>query len=239
MATFAFVHGGGDVGWAWHLVERELRSLGHQTVAPDLPCDDPTATLVDYADAVVNAIDERRDVIVVGHSYGGFTAPLVADRVGAAALVLVAAMVPGPGETPAAWWGNTGHAQAAAEQAELDGGVTGSDDPYITYYHDVPRALAETALGKARDESEAAYNTPWPLDAWPAVPTKFVVCSDDRLFPAGFMRRLVAERLGIVADEIPSGHYAALSRPRELARLLAGYADPAGGGTGCRSALAS
>ena len=61
MATFVFVHGGGDVGWYWHLVERELHGLGHQTVAPDLPCDDDTASLVDYADAVVDAIDDRRE----------------------------------------------------------------------------------------------------------------------------------------------------------------------------------
>jgi pimeloyl-ACP methyl ester carboxylesterase len=221
MATFAFVHGGGDVGWSWHLVERELRGLGHQTVAPDLPCDDPTASLVDYADTVVAAIGDRRDVIVVGHSYGGFTAPLVAARGRAEALVLVAAMIPAPGETPAAWWENTGHKQAVAQQAELDGGVTGSDDPYVVYYHDVPRALAQEALSKARNESEVAYSTRWPLDAWPCVPTKFIVCTEDRLFPPEFMRRLVAERLGIVPDEIPSGHYAPLSRPRELAGLLA------------------
>jgi pimeloyl-ACP methyl ester carboxylesterase len=222
--TFALVHGGGDVGWSWHLVERELRDLGHQTVAPDLPCDNPSASLADYADAVIDAIGDRRDIIVVGHSYGGFTAPLVADQVRAQALVLVAAMIPAPGETPAAWWENTGHKQAVAEQAELDGGLTGSDDPYIAYYHDVPRALAEEALSKARDESEVAYSSPWPLGAWPAVPTKFIVCSEDRAFPPAFMRRVVAERLGIVADEIPASHSVALSRPRELAKLLDGYA---------------
>jgi pimeloyl-ACP methyl ester carboxylesterase len=221
MATFALVHGGGDVGWSWHLVERALRGLGHRTVAPDLPCDDPTASLVDYADTVVDAIGDRRDVIVVGHSYGGFTAPLVADRVRAEALVLVAAMIPAPGETPAAWWENTGHKQAVAEQAELDGGLTGSDDPYVAYYHDVPRALAEEALSKARNESEVAYSTRWPLDAWPRVPTRFILCSEDRLFPPEFMRRLVADRLGIVPEEIPAGHYAPLSRPLELAALLA------------------
>jgi thioesterase domain-containing protein len=226
MATFAFVHGGGDVGWSWHLVERELRRLGHQTVAPDLPCDDPIASLVDYADAVVDAIDGRGDVIDVGHSYGGFTAPLVADRVRAELLVLVAAMIPVPGETPAQWWHNTGHSEAVAAQSRLDGGLTGSDDPYVAYYHDVPRALAETALRKARDESEVAYATPWPLDAWPAVPTKFIVCTHDRLFPSAFMRRVVADRLGIVVDEIAAGHYAPLSRPRQLAILLAGYATP-------------
>jgi pimeloyl-ACP methyl ester carboxylesterase len=232
MATFAFVHGGGDVGWAWHLVENELRGLGHQTVAPDLPCNNPAASLVDYADAVVDAIADRRDVIVVGHSYGGFTAPLVAERVSAQALVLVAAMIPAPGETPAAWWENTGHRQAVAEQSQLDGGLTGNDDPYVAYYHDMPRALAEAAMSKARDESEVAYETPWPLDAWPQVPTKFIVCSEDRVFPAKFMRRLVAERLGIVADELRSGHYASLSHPRELASMLDEYANPPVGETG-------
>ncbi len=56
MATFALVHGAGDVGWYWHLVEAELRRRGHDVVAPDLPCDDDGASLDDYADAVVEAI---------------------------------------------------------------------------------------------------------------------------------------------------------------------------------------
>src|SRR5215208_3311032 len=36
MATFVVIHGGGDVGWHWHLVEAELRRLGHDVVAQDL-----------------------------------------------------------------------------------------------------------------------------------------------------------------------------------------------------------
>jgi len=39
VATFAFIHGAGDVGWSWHLVERELRTRGHETIARDLPVD--------------------------------------------------------------------------------------------------------------------------------------------------------------------------------------------------------
>ncbi len=50
MASFAFIHGAGDVGWYWHLVEAELRDLGHDTVAPDLPIEDDTRGLTDYAD---------------------------------------------------------------------------------------------------------------------------------------------------------------------------------------------
>ena len=89
------------------LVESVLRQWGHDVVAPDLPCDNDSATLHDYAETVVDAIGDRQDVIVVGHSYGGFTAPLVADRRPVDALVLVAAMVPAPGESPAEWWTNT------------------------------------------------------------------------------------------------------------------------------------
>lgn len=225
MVMFAFVHGGGDAGWSWHLVERELQALGHQTVAPDLPSGDDTATLLDYAATVVDALGDRGRVVVVGHSYGGFTAPLVAERCAAELLVLVAAMIPAPGEPPASWWEHMGYQQAVAEQAQIDGGLTGNDDPSVTFFHDVPPALAAEAQRRERSESETAYNDPWPLDAWPDVPTRFIVCTQDRFFPAGFMRRVVAERLGVVPDEIDAGHCVALSRPRELARMLAGYAD--------------
>jgi pimeloyl-ACP methyl ester carboxylesterase len=226
MATFALIHGGGDVGWYWHLVESVLRQQGHDVVAPDLPCDDDTATLSDYADAVIDAVGEQRDLVVVGHSFGGFTAALVAGRLPVDVLVFVAAMVPAPGETPAAWWGNTGYRQAVEEQARRDGGLTGSDDPFVSFYNGVPPALAKEAISKERSESEAAYTSPWPLDALPAVPTRFVLGTEDRFFPAPFMRRVVAERLGVVPDEIAAGHCVALSRPDDLAILLDGYTRP-------------
>ena len=222
MATFALIHGGGDVGWYWHLVERVLRQRGHDVVAPDLPCDDDTATLLDYADAVVEAVGERRDLVVVGQSYGGFTAPLVAARLPVDVVVFVAGMVPAPGEKPADWWDNTGYRQAVEDQARRDGGLTGSDDPFVCFYHDVPRALAEEALRRDRSESDAAYNSPWPLDALPAVPTRFVLCTEDRFFPPALMRRVVSDRLAMTADEIRAGHCVALSRPKELADLLVG-----------------
>ena len=97
MATFVLIHGAGDVGWYWHLVQAELRRRGHDALAPDLPCEDNSATLDDYADTAIEAIGGRRDLVVVGQSYGGFTAPLVADRARADLLVLVAGMVPVPG----------------------------------------------------------------------------------------------------------------------------------------------
>ena len=44
MATYVLIHGaGGSDSWYWHLVAPRLRSLGHDVVAPDLPCDDEGA----------------------------------------------------------------------------------------------------------------------------------------------------------------------------------------------------
>ncbi len=116
-------------------------------------------------------------------------------------------------------------AEAVREQAARDGGLTGNDDPYVAFYHDVPRELAEQAMSKEREHpSEASMNAPWPLDAWPDVPTRFVLCTQDRFFPADFLRRLAADRLGIIPDEIAAGHCVALSRPKELADLLRRHA---------------
>jgi pimeloyl-ACP methyl ester carboxylesterase len=204
-------------------VEEELRALGHDTVAPDLPVE-RSPTLVECADAVAEAVGApSAPVAVVAQSFGSFVGPLVAERLPTQVLVLVAGMVPAPGEPPDDWWENTGYADAVREQAAVDGGLTGSDDPFVSFYHDVPRPLAEEAMRRERDGSIVGLDEPWPLDAWPTVPTRFVVCSEDRFFPPAFSRRVVADRLGIVPDEIESGHCVALSRPAELARMLDGY----------------
>jgi pimeloyl-ACP methyl ester carboxylesterase len=224
LATFVLVHGAADTGWYWHLTQAELHARGHQTIAPDLPCDNDTASLDDYADAVIDAAAGQRDLVIVGQSYGAFTATLAASRLSSQLLVLLAGMVPAPGERPGDWWTNTGYQQAAAEQASLDGGQTGNDDPLICYYNGVPRALAEEALRRGgRGESSVVWDTPWPLDTWPEVPTKFILGRDDHFFPAAFLRRVARDRLGIVPDEIPGCHCAALSHPKELADLLVSY----------------
>jgi pimeloyl-ACP methyl ester carboxylesterase len=215
MATFVFIHGAGDVGWYWHLVEAALRERGHDTVSPDLPCDDDSAGLPEYADTVVDAIGDRRTLIVVAQSFGGFTAPLVCDRVAVELLVLVAPMIPAPGEAPADYWAHTRYDQEARERY---------DDEIALFYQDVPRELAAEALKRGRTQSEARMREPSPLRAWPDVPTRVLICRDDRLFPAGFLRRVARERLGITTDEIDGGHTPALSRPNELADRLEAYA---------------
>lgn len=210
MANFAFIHGAGDVGWYWHLVEAELRALGHDSVAPDLPIEDDKAGLTEYATAVVNAIHDRRDVVVVAQSFGGYTAPIVADRIGARLIVLVAAMVPSPGESAEDMFANTRWEPERLEDSSA----------HEVFYHDVPTELADEALRRGRRQSDTPGREPWPLGAWPDIETRFVLCRNDRFFPARWLRPLVRDRLGIQPAEIDSGHCPALSRPRDLAGLL-------------------
>ena len=221
MATFVLIHGAADSGWFWHLVEAELRGRGHDVVAPDLPCDDDSAGLAEYADAVVGAVGDRTGLVVVAQSFGGFTAPLVCDQVPADLLVLLAGMVPAPGEAPDDWSANTGFARARREQEERDGPAP--DDDIALFFHDVPPDLAAEAMRRARHQSDTPGKRPWPLPAWPNVPTRFLLCRDDRFFPAEFLRRVVRDRLGFTPDEIDGGHCVALSRPRELADRLEAY----------------
>ena len=210
MSTYALIHGAGDVGWYWHLVEAELRDRGHDTVAPDLPVEDDVAGLDRYADVVVEAIGDRRDVVVVGQSFGGYVAPLVAERIGALGIVLVAPMVPRPGETADEMFRATRWAPAQlADDSEI-----------AVFYHDVPLDLATEALARGRRQSDTPGMEPWPLAAWPDIPTRAIVGRNDRFFPIAWLRGVITDRLGIEPAEIDSGHCPALSRPQELALML-------------------
>ncbi|MDQ3607620.1 MAG: alpha/beta hydrolase [Actinomycetota bacterium] len=215
--TYVLVHGAGDAAANWELLTSELRVRGREVVAVDLPCDDASAGWAAYADAVVDAVGERSDLVVVAHSLGGFTGPLVCARVPVDLLVLVAGMVPSPGETGKDWWANTEHEQAVRDQDDHDG----SD--LAVFFHDVPPGLAAEALANGRDQDETPMLEPWPLDAWPDVPTRYLLCREDRMFPAAWTRRHVHQRLGIFPDEIDGGHCPFLSRPEELADRLEAY----------------
>jgi pimeloyl-ACP methyl ester carboxylesterase len=225
MATFVLIPGAGGSAWYFHRLVPILTERGHRAIAVDLPAADPEAGLPEYTDATLAAIGPHRDdenLVVLGHSLGGFTAPQVAATVGATLLVLTNPMVPEPGETAGDWWGDTGQAKARVDKAIQDG-----RDPEFDlagyFFHDVPADIAQFALATPVPQSDGVFVTPWPLAAWPDVPTRVVQGRDDRFFPLEFQRRVTGERLGLTVDELPGGHLFALSRPVELADQLEAY----------------
>ena len=110
MATYVLVHGGGHGGWCYQRVARILRAEGHEVYAPTLTglgerahLLNPEVDLRRHVEdvAAVLHFEDLRDVILVGHSYGGMvitgTADRVADRVGK--LVFLDAATPVNGQS--------------------------------------------------------------------------------------------------------------------------------------------
>lgn len=211
MATFVLIHGGGGSAWDWHLLVPELAARGHDAVVPELPIDDKSAGFAEFRETVVTAVGDRSDLVVVGHSYGAFTAPLIPNELPVRLIVLLTPMVPKPGEKPGDRWGNTGYVSAEGLSEEEQ------------FYNGVPAEIVAEAPSHGRDQVSAEWNEPWPLDAWPDVPTKVLIGRQDQFFPPDFQRRVAADRLGAVPDEIDGGHSVPLSHPAQLADRLTAY----------------
>ncbi len=132
----------------------------------------------------------------------------------------------GPGETFNAWWSNTGSGPARREYHASIGLAPGdADDDEVIYYHDFPAEIRAEALTRGSpDQSITPLDEPWPLLAWPDVPTRVLAARHDRMFPLDFQRRIARQRLGVeVVDEIDGGHMVAMSNPAELAGRLEAY----------------
>jgi len=227
MTTFVLIPGAGGSAWYWHLLVPELRHRGHEAIAVDLPASDDSAGLAAYTDAVVAAIGDAQDPVVVAQSMGALIGPLVCERLRVPLLVLLNPMVATPGETGHQWWVNTGHGDAAAEEARRNGQpVELATELRYAFFHDVaPHVTATAMAADAPDQSSRPFEDPWPLPAWPQVRTRVLQGRDDRFFPVAFQRRVVGERLGLPIEEMDGGHLLALSRPAELADRLVAYLD--------------
>jgi pimeloyl-ACP methyl ester carboxylesterase len=223
MHTFVLVPGAGGSAWLWHRVVPELEARGHRAIAVDLPGDDESAGLPEYAAAVVAAAGDHTDVVVVAQSLAGFSTPMACAHRPVEQLVLLNAMVPVPGETPGAWWDDTGAVEARVHAAEA-GGYATEFDPETYFLHDVPAETAASGAAHVRDEAAVAFGQPCAIERWPDVPTQVLAGREDRFFPLGFQRRVAQERLGLDVDVVPGGHLAALAYPAQLADHLSALA---------------
>jgi pimeloyl-ACP methyl ester carboxylesterase len=224
---FVLVHGAWHSAACWRPLVAELERRGERALAVDLPCEDPDAGLDDYAQAVVDAAaDIEEPVIVVGHSLGGLTIPLVPERRPVAGLVFVAAILPVPGEPAGGSLGpeafSEGFDDLAVTQMAEDNGATrwGRDAAIAAFYHDVPEPLVTEAVAALRLQQWLPTQETWPLDAYPDVPTRYVACDDDRILDPAWQVRIARERLGIEPDVLAGSHSPRLSRPAALADLL-------------------
>jgi pimeloyl-ACP methyl ester carboxylesterase len=217
--TFVLIPGAGGSAWYWHRLVPLLQAAGHEAIAVDLPGDDPAAGLPEYAGLVAGVIGRRDNVVLVAMSLGGFTAPMAAAKTPVRALVFVNAMIPRPGETPGAWWENTGWSDAGAAAAKR-GGYPADVDLAVYFLHDVAPEVAAAGEPYQRPEADVAFGSRCDFGRWPSIPIRAVAGADDRFFPVDFQQALARDRLGLDADVLPGGHLIALAQPAALARYL-------------------
>jgi pimeloyl-ACP methyl ester carboxylesterase len=193
-------------------------------MAVDLPGPDPAAGLSEYTEIALATIGDGGAPVIVAQSLGAFTAPVVCARAPVRLLVLLNAMIPIPGETPGAWFVDTGAEDARVARAKASGY---SPDFSVEEYflHDVPAEVLAEDGPHGRPEADIVFSQPFPLDRWPDVPTRILAGADDRFFPIDLQRRVARTRLGRDVEVIPGGHLVALSRPVELTEHLVGLLD--------------
>jgi pimeloyl-ACP methyl ester carboxylesterase len=169
---------------------------------------------------VRDALGGEDDAIVVGHSLGGMTVPLVPART----LVYLCAYIPEPGRALADRSADAWAPDFAASTMRDELGRSYWPD-LAAAAHDLqypPEAAALTA--RLRPQGRKPSIEPSPLAAHPDVDTAFIVCANDTAVPPDFQRRQAREELGVEPIELASGHSPMLTHVRELADALTALA---------------
>jgi len=246
MSLFCLVHGAYLGAWCWERLIPELEARGHQVIAMDLPIDDPSASLSDYTDAVIQSLQGvDDDVILVGHSLAGMIVPLVALQRPIHRLVFLAALLPQIGmsgldqfydevapnmlkeigyEPPeASWFEQLGDEPDIYNPAALTMKQASQDEAVAMEFcfHDCEPDVAHWAISKLRDMRSLSHLTEvTPLQTLPDVEYAYIVCTDDRIVSPTWSKYAALKRLGVDAIELPGGHYPQISHPIQLAEVL-------------------
>lgn len=163
------------------------------------------------------------DVILIGHSLGGLTAPVVATRRPVAHLVYLNPAIPEPGvshtESCARRPRNT--FDGVAEHPIVAGDFLAATSEQAPLFYnlcsdeDVRWAVAQLRLQALRVLAE-----PVPITAYPEVPTSVILGVHDRLVDAGLATAIVWDWMRVRPIVLDSDHSPFLSTPDELARVL-------------------
>jgi pimeloyl-ACP methyl ester carboxylesterase len=231
MTTYGLVHGAWHGAWCWERLTPLLLRAGHSVVAMDVPIDDNSASFDTYADVVCAALDGcSDDVVLVGHSYGGHTIPLVAARRPVRHLVYLCAYIPDIGRSFTDQLGDDPVMLLPACYAslKLDGQSrvvwTDAAAARAFMYADCDERTADAAIAQLRPQSAYATTLPCSLAEFPDVRSTSIICDDDRLLGHEWATRVAVDRLGADLIELPGSHSPFLSRPPAVADVLLGLA---------------
>jgi len=221
--TFIFVHGGFGSPAELAPAVPYLEAEGFRVINVDLPSQRPDATLDDYAKTVLHAMAGtagRR--ILVAHSAGGATIPLVAAQTAVDRLIYAAAIVPQPGQSIYEAIGPD--TQAAIMAVTIDNGDGTLSFDFDLLASMVPAEQREAYLAflqaTQRKQGIRALYEPSPSAGIPDVPRSYILCTEDQIIHPERQRAFAAS-LGVIPIEIASQHSVFTMKPQELASILA------------------
>lgn len=231
---FVLVHGAWHGAWCWSRLKDRLTERDALSTSVDLPGRGarpaPAAgmTLDSYVDRVVDVIARIDEpVTLVGHSMGGATISMVAERVPErlAALVYLCALLQPTGASPADLHANDPDSELlrAIDVAE-DGSTTSIRPDAATdlFYGDCSAEDAAWAVGRLCPEptGPAMSTIVTTQERWGSIPRAYVRCNEDRAIRPAEQDRMVAEVGVDVVVELAASHAPFLSRPDRLADAL-------------------
>jgi len=228
LTKFVLVHGAWHDTWCWERVIPELRRRGHEATAVALPKDRRADTQA-YARAIDGAISSPAETALVAHSASGPVAPAVAGRRRVKELVLVAALMHVPGYS----WQVQREAQKSAQHSEffkqtlerilVDAQGNSSwrtEDAAELFYNDCEPADAARAAQRLRAQNMTIVTETAPLAPPEVVPTRYVLCSQDRAIGRDWAIRTAREQFDATIEEFDASHSPFWSRPADFVELL-------------------
>jgi pimeloyl-ACP methyl ester carboxylesterase len=238
--TFLLIHGSWHGGWAWEPVIRELSEKGHRAHAPTLAGHGPGAkrhgvSHEDCVDSVVTYLEEKdlRNIVLVGHSFGGTVVQRVAQRVPGliARMVFLDALVLADGQCvfanlPAEMVDafNT-LAEASADDTMLIPWEVWRDN----FMQDASESEARSVWERLSPEPNQVNRDALDLAGFYSLgtPRSFIHCRHDRALPPEHFHPKMSSRLGkFKLLEMDGGHEVMFTRPAELAaRIIEASAD--------------
>lgn len=239
MADILLIHGSLHGAWCWDFLRPELARLGHNARAIDLPAhgadDMPPgeATLDLYAQRIAGALGP--ETLLLGHSMAGYpitaAAELAPEKI--SALLYLAAYIPQAG-LGLADLRRRARRQPLMEALRVSEDrqtwfVEGDLAPAV-FYHDVPEARRDWAIGQLRPEPIAPQETPMTPRLAEPLPRHYILCEDDRTVPPEAQAEMAAALPEAQRHRIAGSHSPFLARPAELARLIDKIARSAGEG---------
>ena len=224
--TVVLVHGAWHGAWCWDTVKEKLISNGIAVETVDLPSANPRnghpGGLYDDARAVRSALDSiAGDVVAVAHSYGGI--PLSEAAAGAqnvAHLVYLTAFQLDIGESLL-----SALAGGQPSWLQIGDGVTTPSDTREIFFADIDDDIAAAATARLSPQSLSSFTEIQTAAAWTAIPSTYVICENDKAIPVPAQEAMAA-RAGRTI-RIDSSHSPFLSRPDDIAQIIADHATSA------------